>query len=66
MPVKKKAAPAKGKEKKVKEKSYTYEEYCKAFCSSSESDLMAADPKSFGLQLAKEALKKVEHNPQQR
>lgn len=66
MPAKKKVSTVKKGAKKTKEKMYTYEEYCKAFGGNSESEITSADPKAFGLQLAREALKKVEHNPQQR
>lgn len=44
---------------KPKEKMYTYEEYRKAFCNNPEPELEIADPQAFGMQLAKEVLKKI-------
>lgn len=45
------------------EKTYTYEEYCKAFCvNSDDADLGVEDPAEFGAQLAKVALDRLEHN----
>lgn len=45
------------------EKTYTYEEYCEAFCvNSDDADIGVEDPAEFGTQLAKDALAQIEHN----
>jgi hypothetical protein len=58
--------PNKKTEKKPEEKRYTYEEYRRAFCGASEPELEIADPKAFGIQLAREALKKIERPPRKK
>ena len=45
------------------EKAYTYEEYRKAFCADSgDTDTEAENPTEFGVQLAKEALARIDRN----
>jgi len=45
------------------EKTYTYEEYCKEFCvNSDDTDTEVQDATQFGVQLAKDALARIEHN----